>query len=75
VCAQFSATHTVAELLDTVPLSVLISRAEPLERGTTSHVLLPTSSRTRLKSSSLALKIHSESPIESSDAKYFDDEL
>jgi hypothetical protein len=60
VFAHFAATQAAAEFLDTVPRNVLVSRAERLESGNTSHVFRPTTSGTRLPASRLALTISSE---------------
>lgn len=71
VSAHFAATQPAAELLDTVPLSVLVGRAELLERGTMSLAQRPVTVGTRAQDSRLALAL----PSHSSDAETLDEEL
>jgi hypothetical protein len=55
VCAHFAATQPASELMDSVPLSVLIGRAELLERGTMPSV--PPSSPHRLRENPTRLSL------------------
>jgi hypothetical protein len=64
VCSHFAANQPATELLDTVPLSVLIGRAELLERGTTPAASVSSPVRYRTNPTRLALAIQTHASDE-----------